>query len=234
MEVTSAAVKQYRPLVGRLAHQMMARLPANIEKDDLEQVGLIGLTDAMSRFDAENSAGASFETFATQRIRGAMLDELRRCDIATRSARRQRRETATAVCQLEHRLGRAARDGEIAAAIGVPLADYQQQQTDASTSHEPLSLDDAGGGEDDPLVDRLADDGLADPFAWLVERGRREALIKAIGTLRERDQQVMSMRFEGGMFSHEIAQVLGVTESCVCQILKRCVAQLQVKLWDWR
>src|SRR5574343_1291970 len=116
-------LKQYSPLVRRLAHQMIAKLPANVEIDDLVQVGMIGLSDALSRFDA--SQGVQFETFATQRIRGAMLDELRGSDWMSRGNRRQQREIEPAVHRLEQKLGRAPAESEIAKEMGISLSEYQ-------------------------------------------------------------------------------------------------------------
>src|SRR5437868_8349849 len=120
----NSTLKQYSGLVRRLAHQMIAKLPANVEIDDLIQVGMIGLNDAMSRFDAEQ--GVQFETFATQRIRGAMLDELRGSDWMSRGGRRQQREIETAVHKLEQKLGRPPAESEIADAMGITLAAYQE------------------------------------------------------------------------------------------------------------
>jgi RNA polymerase sigma factor (sigma-70 family) len=108
----NSMLKQYSPLVRRLAHQMLAKLPANVELDDLVQVGMIGLTDALSRFDT--AQGVQFETFATQRIRGAMLDELRGTDYLSRGTRKQQRAIESAVHRLEQRLGRAPVESEIA------------------------------------------------------------------------------------------------------------------------
>jgi len=117
-------LKQYSPLVRRLAHQMIAKLPANVEIDDLIQVGMIGLTDALSRFDASQSV--QFETFATQRIRGAMLDELRGSDWMSRGNRRQQRSIESAVHKLEQKLGRAPSEREIANEMGISLTEYQE------------------------------------------------------------------------------------------------------------
>ena len=117
-------LKQYSPLVRRLAHQMIAKLPANVELDDLIQVGMIGLSDALSRFDANQ--GVQFETFATQRIRGAMLDELRGNDWMSRGDRRHQRSIETAVRAVEQRHGRAPTEGEIAAEMGLGLREYQE------------------------------------------------------------------------------------------------------------
>src|SRR3990167_418450 len=119
----SALIKQYQPLVRRLAHYMMAKLPASVEVDDLIQVGLIGLSDALSRYEA--SQGVQFETFAIQRIRGAMLDELRGNDWMSRGSRKSQKEIETTMRRLEHRLGRSPIESEIAAEMGLSLADYQ-------------------------------------------------------------------------------------------------------------
>src|SRR5947207_15480797 len=119
-----ALLKQYSPLVRRLAHQMIAKLPANVEIDDLIQVGMIGLTDALSRFDA--AQGVQFETFATQRIRGAMLDELRGNDYLSRGTRKQQRSIEAAVHRLEQRLGRAPAESETAREMGISSTEDQE------------------------------------------------------------------------------------------------------------
>ncbi|HSB23491.1 MAG TPA: sigma-70 family RNA polymerase sigma factor, partial [Burkholderiaceae bacterium] len=124
LQDSNALLKQYSPLVRRLAHQMIAKLPANVELDDLIQVGMIGLNDALSRFDANQ--GVQFETFATQRIRGAMLDELRGGDWMSRGDRRHQRAIESAVHKLEQKLQRAPNESEIADEMGMLLADYQE------------------------------------------------------------------------------------------------------------
>ena len=120
----NTTLKQYSGLVRRLAHQMIAKLPANVEIDDLIQVGMIGLTDALSRFDA--TQGVQFETFATQRIRGAMLDELRGNDYLSRGTRKQQRSIESAVAKLEQKFGRAPAESEIAKEMGITLTEYQE------------------------------------------------------------------------------------------------------------
>lgn len=121
---SNVLLKQYSPLVRRLAHQMIAKLPANVALDDLIQVGMIGLNDALGRFDANQ--GVMFETFATQRIRGAMLDELRGGDWMSRGDRRHQRSIESAVHKLEQKLQRAPNESEIADEMGMMLADYQE------------------------------------------------------------------------------------------------------------
>ena len=226
-----AMLKQYSPLVRRLAHQMIAKLPANVEIDDLIQVGMIGLSDALARFDA--SQGVQFETFATQRIRGAMLDELRGNDHLSRGTRKQQRSIEGAVHKLEQKLGRAPSEGEIAKEMGVTLAEYQELLGKVRGT-QLVYLEDMGGddGEQEYLDRHVADDG-ANPLAQLQDRRMREALVEGIKSLPEREQYVMSMYYEQDMNLKEIAAVLGVTESRVCQLHSQSIARLRVKLRDF-
>jgi RNA polymerase sigma factor for flagellar operon FliA len=228
---SSSLLKQYSPLVRRLAHQMIAKLPANVEIDDLIQVGMIGLNDALSRFDTNQ--GVQFETFATQRIRGAMLDELRGNDWMSRGDRRHQRSIEAAVHTLEQRLGRPPSEGEIAREMGLKLAEYQELLTKVRGT-QLVYLEDMSGDEgDDDFLDRhIADEG-ANPLARLNDRKMREALVAAIENLPEREQYVMSMYYEHDMNLKEIAAVLGVTESRVCQLHSQSIARLRTKLRDW-
>jgi RNA polymerase sigma factor for flagellar operon FliA len=230
---SDALLTQYSPLVRRLAHQMIAKLPANVELADLIQVGMMGLNDALGRFDAKQ--GVQFETFATQRIRGAMLDELRGADWMSRGNRRQQREIEAAVHKLEHRLGRAPVESEIAAEMGLPLAEYQEMLGKVRGT-QLLYLEDmsSGGSEgDEDFLDRHVGDADANPMAKLQDRRMREALVAAIEALPEREQYVMSMYYEHDMNLKEIAAVLGVTESRVCQLHSQSIARLRAKLRDW-
>jgi RNA polymerase sigma factor for flagellar operon FliA len=210
---------------------MIAKLPANVEVDDLIQVGLIGLTDALSRFDAEQ--GVQFETFATQRIRGAMLDELRGGDWMSRGTRRQQREIEVAVHKVEQRLGRAPREDEIAAEMGLPLAEYQELLGKVRGTQLVYLEDMSGDDGDDDYLDRHVADESANPVAMLQDHRMREALVAAIKNLPEREQFVMSMYYEHDMNLKEIAAVLKVTESRVCQLHSQSIARLRVKLRDW-
>jgi RNA polymerase sigma factor for flagellar operon FliA len=227
----STLIKQYSPLVRRLAHQMIAKLPANVEVDDLIQVGLIGLTDALSRFDVEQ--GVQFETFATQRIRGAMLDELRGGDWMSRGTRRQQREIEVAVHKVEQRLGRAPTETEIAAEMGLPLGEYQELLSKVRGTQLVYLEDMSGDDGDDDYLDRHVADEASNPMAQLQDHRMREALVAAIKNLPEREQFVMSMYYEHDMNLKEIAAVLKVTESRVCQLHSQSIARLRVKLRDW-
>ena len=227
----SSLIKQYSPLVRRLAHQMIAKLPANIELDDLIQVGLIGLTDALSRFDI--GQGVQFETFATQRIRGAMLDELRGGDWMSRGTRRQQRTIESAVHKLEQKLGRAPVESEIAAEMGVPLDEYQDLLGKVRGT-QLVYLEDMSGDEgDEDFLDRHVADDSNNPVALLQDQRMRAALVAAIKNLPEREQFVMSMYYEHDMNLKEIAVLLKVTESRVCQLHSQSIARLRVKLRDW-
>lgn len=226
-----AMLHQYSPLVRRLAHQMIAKLPANVEIDDLIQVGMIGLTDALSRFDA--GQGVQFETFATQRIRGAMLDELRGADWMSRGSRKQQRDIESAVHRLEQKLGRAPVESEIAKEMGINLSDYQEMLGKVRGT-QLIYLEDMSGddGDSDYLDRHVADEGN-DPLSLLQDHRMRSALVEAIKNLPEREQYVMSMYYEQDMNLKEIAAVLGVTESRVCQLHSQSIARLRVKLRAW-
>ncbi|HEY6510858.1 MAG TPA: RNA polymerase sigma factor FliA [Burkholderiaceae bacterium] len=227
---SSAQLKQYSPLVRRLAHQMIAKLPANVELDDLIQVGMIGLNDALSRFDA--GQGVQFETFATQRIRGAMLDELRGGDWMSRGDRRHQRSIEAAVHKLEQRLQRAPSESEIADEMGMMLADYQELLGKVRGT-QLFHLEDLSGADGDDFLDRHVADEAANPLAMLQDQRMREALVEAIGRLPEREQHVMSMYYEHDMNLKEIAAVLGVTESRICQLHSQSIARLRSKLRQW-
>jgi RNA polymerase sigma factor FliA len=228
---TGSLLKQYSPLVRRLAHQMIAKLPANVELDDLIQVGMIGLSDALTRFDA--GQGVQFETFATQRIRGAMLDELRGSDWMSRGDRRQQRAIETAVHKLEQRLGRAPNEGEIAAEMDLSLKEYRELLGKVRGT-QLIYLEDMSGDEgDDDYLDRHVVDEDANPLGRLQDQRMRQALVDAIKNLPEREQFVMSMYYEQDMNLKEIAAVLKVTESRVCQLHSQSIARLRTRLREW-
>ncbi len=225
----NALIKQYQPLVRKLAHHMMVKLPANVQVDDLIQVGLIGLSEALSRYEA--AQGVQFETFATQRIRGAMLDELRENDWMSRGSRKSQKEIEQALRRLEHQLGRSPLESEIAVELGMSLTDYQSllgkvrgtqlvYLEDMTRSHE----------DDDSFLDRHVGDSEADPVNMLRDHRLREALVAAIKNLPEREQYIMSMYYEQDMNLKEIAAVLDVTESRICQLHSQSIARLRAKM----
>jgi RNA polymerase sigma factor FliA len=224
-----AMIRQYVPLVRRLAHHMIAKLPPNIELDDLIQVGMIGLAEALSRYQA--SQGVQFETFATQRIRGAMIDELREGDWMSRGSRKSQKEIEQAVQRLEQKLGRAPKESEIAKELDMSLVEYQSLLAKVRGT-QLVYLEDMAAGHDDEegFLDRHATDTEADPMALLRDQRLRESLVQAITSLPEREQYVMSMYYEKDMNLKEIAAVLGVTESRVCQLHSQSIARLRAKM----
>lgn len=226
-----AQLRQYAPLVHRLAHLMIARLPASVELDDLIQVGMIGLTEALARY--EPSMGVQFETFASQRIKGAMLDELRDADWMSRGSRKLQKDIESAIHRLEQRLQRPPRESEIAQELGMTLDEYHETLS-RMRGTQLVYLEDLGGRSDDGeegFLERfLPDDAEQNPEAILADRRMREALVDAIQRLPEREQYVMSMYYEHDMNLKEIAAVLGVTESRVSQIHSQAVARLRARL----
>lgn len=225
----NALIRQYQPLVRRLAHHMMAKLPASVEVDDLIQVGLIGLSEALTRFEA--SQGVQFETFATQRIRGAMLDELRENDWMSRGSRKSQKDIEVALRRLEHRLGRSPVESEIATELGMSLADYQTLLGKVRGT-QLVYLEDMSHhhDDDDTYLDRHVADTDADPLNMLRDHRLRQALVTAIKNLPEREQYIMSMYYEQDMNLKEIAAVLDVTESRVCQLHSQSIARLRAKM----
>lgn len=225
-------VKQYTPLVRRLAHQMIARLPANVELDDMVQAGMMGLMDAVSRFEV--TQGTQFEVYAAQRIRGAMLDELRANDWLPRSARKSQRDIENAIHRLEGKLGRAPHEAEIAAELELSLAQYQQMLHDARGA-QLVYLDDLGGAVDDDeeYLERHLVGETQEPLEQLRDKRFRYALVDAIEELPEREKLLMSLYHEQDLNLREIGVVMGITESRVCQLHSQAVARLRSRLKHW-
>ncbi len=224
-------IRRYAPMVRRMAHHLLARLPASVMLDDIVQAGMLGLMDALGRY--EDTHGAQFETYATQRIRGAMLDGLREHDWLPRGVRRAQRKLDKALRTLEQRLGRPPGEKEIAAELGLSLEDYRHFLQDARGA-QLLYYEDAGE-RDDPseFLDRNTGERPEDPLDRLSDKRFKEALVAAVEKLPEREQQVMGMYYEQELNLREIAEVLGVTESRICQIHSQAVARLRAKLKDW-
>lgn len=221
------SLAEFAPLVKRIANHMVAKLPPSVEVDDMIQVGMMGLMDALGRY--EEAAGAQFETYAAQRIRGAMLDELRQMDWLPRGARKSVRQIDAAVHALQQRSGRAPTEAEIAGELKVPVAVYQQMLLEARGTQLIHYEDFLEEGDDDFLERNCADSG-ADPLASLLDDNLREVLIDAIANLPEREKMLMGLYYEQELNFKEIGAVLGVSESRVCQIHNQAVARLRVKL----
>ena len=216
-------VNQYTPLVKRIAFHLMAKLPASVQIDDLVQNGMMGLLDALTRF--EEGMGAQFETYAVQRVRGAMLDGLRENDWMPRGIRKEMRRVESVIHKLEHQQGRPPSEGELAAALEMPLPEYQKLLQDAR-GHQLVYLEDLSHDEEDYL-DRHASGVSLDPLVIIEESNLRDALIAAIAGLPEREKLMMALYYEQDLNLREIGEVMGVTESRVCQLHTQAVARLR-------
>ncbi|MGD9598616.1 MAG: RNA polymerase sigma factor FliA [Steroidobacteraceae bacterium] len=218
-----ALVARHAELVKRIAYHLAGRLPPSVEVDDLIQAGMLGLLEAAANFAADR--GASFETYAGIRIRGAMLDALRKLDWAPRSVHRRSRDVEVAVRALENELGREARDTEVAARMQVSLDEYHAIVQDAATCRI--------AGLDDVTAVRAVDPGL-DPFRDVAGEDFTRALAAAIDGLPEREKMVMSLYYNDELNLKEIGLVLGVSESRVCQLHGQALTRLRARLGDWR
>jgi RNA polymerase sigma factor for flagellar operon FliA len=223
-------VKTHAPLVRRIAYHLMGRLPPSVDVGDLIQSGMIGLLEAARNYATDRSA--SFETYAGIRIRGAMLDELRRTDWTPRSVHRKAREVAEVVRQIEIETGADADDAEVMKRLGLSADEYHQVLADAASSRL-LSLTAPDDGDGSPAMD-VADSSTLTPADDIEQTGMRQALIDAITTLPEREQLVMSLYYEQELNLKEIGAVLGVTESRVCQIHGQAIIRLRARMTGWR
>lgn len=222
-------VTRYAPLVKRVAFHLVGRLPASVLVEDLIQAGMLGLLDAANLYD--ESQGASFETYATIRIRGAMLDELRRSDWAPKSVHRKARALAEAIHEVEMETGRDATDQEVASRMGISLDEYHHILLETSTSRM-VSFDDSGSDET-PLIERFAGKVSQPPEALQDERFRSR-LAEAIAGLPERERLVMTLYYDRELNLKEIGAVLKVSESRVSQILSQAHGRLRARLVEFR
>ena len=218
-----ALVKLHLPLVKRIAYHLVSRLPASVQVDDLIQAGLIGLMEAAGHYDA--GQGASFETYAGIRIRGAMLDEIRRYDWVPRSVHRKARAVAEAMREVEQSRGRDAEDGEVARAMGISLEEYHHILQDASAC-KLFSID---GEEGESLNDTLSDDRPG-PEMQLEDKDQRAEIAGAMKSLPERERLVLALYYDEELNLREIGQVLGVSESRVCQIHSQALLRLKSRM----
>ncbi|MEO7497267.1 MAG: RNA polymerase sigma factor FliA [Massilia sp.] len=218
---------EHMPLVKRLAHHMKAKLPPSVEVDDLVQAGMIGLLDAINRY--EETQGAQFETYAVLRIRGAMLDELRNSDWLPRSMRQNMRKIEAAMSTLQQKLGHPPSESEVAKMLKLSLADYQDMLSDGG-GHQLVYYEDFHDGEgNDSFLDRYAVDD-ADPLRSLMDGDFRQAVIDAIDVLPPREKLLMGLYYEEELNLKEIGAVMGVSESRVSQLHTQAVARLRATL----
>jgi RNA polymerase sigma factor for flagellar operon FliA len=217
MAVRNQLVTQYAPLVKYVAGRMRTRLPDNIDADDLISDGVIGLIDAIGRFEPER--GLSFQTFAVPRIRGAIIDALRMLDILPRSVRAKQRQLQTAQVEFEHREGRTPDDEELAAEVGMSVRELHELNRKVSM------------GKQTTLEEVDVPDDLATAASSVVEAGEtNEALLEVIRELPERDQIIIALYYFEGLTLAEIGRVLGVSEARISQVHSRATSRLRTKL----
>jgi RNA polymerase sigma factor for flagellar operon FliA len=220
-------LKQHVGLVKKIGCQLKARLPASVELDDLIQAGMMGLLDAVNRY--EDDHGAQFVTYASQRIRGAMLDELRSADWLPRGVRKNMRDVESAIHALEQTLGRPPTEGEVAKQLKMTLTEYHEMLGDCS-GHQLVYYEDFGEDGDDSFLDRYAEGNSEDPLQVLLSDNFRESLIESIEALPEREKLLMSLYYEQDLNLKEIGAVLNVSESRVCQLHSQAVARLRAHM----
>ena len=232
----SSGLRQHQALVRSIAWRMRARVPPSVELDDLVQAGLIGLDDAMTRF--QDDRGATFATYARRRIEGAMLDELRCSDTLSRQSRARQREVRDAVRRLEHRLGRPPRAKEVATELGWTLAEFHRSMAEVGEGTLRYGEEDLQQIEEESAVE-LADrergtlqDSCPDPFRALQTRQRVAALGQAFENLEPRERAIMEMTYDADMGVEEIGAELGMSPSRVSQLHKAIVAKLRQRLCD--
>ena len=217
-------LREYSHLVKRIAHQMMVKLPFSVQIDDILQAGMMGLLDAASRYDEIH--GAQFETYATQRIRGAMLDELRCADWLPRSLRRDMRRIEVSVSRMQQKLGRPPNETEIAADMGIPLAEYQLL-LQSSRGAQLIYYEDFNSEDQEDFFERFEHSDASTPLDLLEEVRFKAELVRGIENLPERERMVMGMIYEQELNLREIGEVLGVGESRISQLHSQAVARLR-------
>jgi RNA polymerase sigma factor for flagellar operon FliA len=226
-------LSKHAVLVKKLAYQLKAKLPPSVELDDLIQAGMMGLLDAINRY--EDTHGAQFETYAAQRIKGSMLDELRSSDWLPRGVRKNMRDVEAAISQLEQQLGKPPTEKEVAKKLQLSLDDYYEMLGDCS-GHQLIYYEDFHESENgEHFLDRFNTNNGSDPIKNLLDSNFREALADAITALPEREKVLMGLYYEQELNLKEIGSIMNVSESRVSQLHSQAVARLRAnlkeKLW---
>jgi len=221
-------LSKHAVLVKKLAYQLKAKLPPSVELDDLVQAGMMGLLDAINRY--EDTHGAQFETYAAQRIRGSMLDELRSADWLPRGVRKNMRDVENAISQLEQKLGKPPTENEVANKLDLSLNDYYEMLSDCS-GHQLIYYEDFHESDTgEHFLDRFNADHAGDPIKGLLDSDFKEALVNSINGLPEREKILMGLYYEQELNLKEIGAVMNVSESRVCQLHSQAIARLRANL----
>lgn len=227
-------IEEYRPLVRKMVMRFVAKLPPSVEAGDMMQVAYMGLIDASNTFS--DAGGASFETYASQRIRGAMLDELREIDTLSRAVRKQENAVARSVQRLEHQLGRRATESEVAHAIGEPIEKYQALVADLHCGHQ-MYLEDLQRYETydgDDRGEEFVCQALAcedhDPLVTLEAEEMRQTVVDILNELPEQQRKIMYLRYEAGLPFSDIAKEFGLSEGRICQIRNVAIDSIRKQL----
>lgn len=217
-------VRSHALLVKRIAHHLLVRLPPSVQIDDLMQAGMMGLLEAIKHYD--QSKGASFETYASIRIRGHMLDEIRNNDWVPRSVYRNARVIAKAVKKAENSLGRSAKDHEVAAELGMSNAEYYELLKNA-IGCQLYGFEDLGVTDDSLTGDEI---NASEPHAQVLKEDNVKHLATLIAKLPEKERLVLSLYYEHDLNLKEIGEVLGVSESRVCQIHTQAALRIRASI----
>ena len=230
-KVRDRLILTYAPLVKYVAGRLGSGLPAHVDDEDLVSYGLLGLIGAIERFDPDRDI--KFETYATARIRGSIIDELRSLDWVPRSVRSRAREIERAIADLESKLGRAPTDEEISGKLGVSLDELNESLSEIGRT-AIAALDDlwtvSAGGDQIALIDTIEDEQGPNPQSALDETEMREAIAEAISRLPEREKLVVKLYYDEELTLREIGEVLGVTESRVSQLHTKAILRLKARL----
>ena len=223
----SDQIVKHASLVKRIAYHLLNRLPPTVQVDDLIQAGMVGLLEASSNFDAE--MGASFETFAGIRIRGAMIDEIRRSDWTPRSVHRKYRSVTEAIRKIENETGEDPRDADVAEALGISLSEYHQILIDSSSSRI-YSIDSMEEDSQDAAIPSSAEHT---PDEILSHDEYQRQLAEAIRQLPDKEQLVMSLYYDDELNFREIGEILEVTESRICQLHGQALLRIKARMSEW-
>lgn len=225
----NALIERHAQLVKRIGLHLMARLPSSVQLDDLIQAGMIGLLEAARNYDG--GKGASFETYAGIRIRGSMIDEIRRGDWVPRSVHRNTRRISDAIGIVEQQCGRDAKDVEIAQTMGVSLDEYHSMLNEAACGRV-VGIEDLGVSED-ALTDASDSEDENKTFTGFARERFQQALAEGITHLPEREALVLSLYYDEEMNLKEIGQILNVSESRISQIHSQAMHRLRARMKDW-